>query len=279
MLSKLWHKLVPQRHGEIATEGYVENVEGELFTTRKGFSLICEAFADEYVRLGGEVRLRSSVVRVDVAGRRCRSVTYRDATGAEREEPCDWFVSTLPIDVMPGMLHPPAEPELLASSRELRFRAIVFVGLLVKRSGVLPASFMYFRDKSFNRITDLTRFKVEVRPAGATILVAEITCQPGDEAWRDEEGTARRVIAELAGDGLLTEADVLESHVFKAEHGYPIYRVGYEQHLASVLAGIARYENLFTIGRQGRFAYVNTHVAMKMGYDLARQIAQRLEPA
>ena len=32
---------------------------------------------------------------------------------------------------------------------------------------------------SFNRITDLGRFGVAVQPPGATILIAEITCQPG----------------------------------------------------------------------------------------------------
>ena len=272
MVLKGWHKLFPEKPKTISTEGYVENVEGEYFTTRKGFSLICEAFAAEYVKHGGVLQLRSSVKRVNVRDGRCRSVSYVE-NGVEREAECDWFVSTIPINVMPGLIDPPADPALLAASRALRFRGIVFVGLLVRKTGILPASFMYFRDKSFNRITELTRFKVEVQPAGATILIAEITCQPSDAAWIDEERTARTVIEELVGDGLLDAADVIEHHVFKAEHGYPIYRVGYEKELATALAHIERYGNLFSIGRQGRFAYVNTHVAMKMGYDLARKIS------
>ena len=58
---------------------------------------------------------------------------------------------------------------------------------------------------------------------------------------------------------------------------YPIYRVGYEQQLATALAELEKYENVFTIGRQGRFAYINTHVAMKMGYEIARDLARRTQ--
>ncbi|HEX9640168.1 MAG TPA: FAD-dependent oxidoreductase [Candidatus Krumholzibacteria bacterium] len=270
-LGGVWRRFFPEGPKEISVEGYVENVEGEHFTTPKGFSLICEAFAAEYEKHGGELRLRAAVNRIEVSGRRCTSVTFVEG-GAERSEACDWFVSTMPISAMPGMIHPPASEALLEASRQLRFRAIVFVGILVKKQGALPASFMYFRDKTFNRITDLTRFKVIVNPPGSTILVAEITCQSTDRAWTDEEATARTVVEELVGDGFLEQSDVIETHVFKAEHGYPIYRVGYEEHLAKTLAGIGELENVASIGRQGRFAYVNTHVAMKMGYELARRM-------
>jgi protoporphyrinogen oxidase len=133
---------------------------------------------------------------------------------------------------------------------------------------------MYFRDRSFNRITDLARFGVTISPAGATILIAEITCQPGDALWEDEAQAAAGVVRELVDEGLLRAGDVLERHVFKVAHGYPIYSVGYEADLREALAGIAAAAvNVHTIGRQGRFAYVNTHVAMKMGYDLARRLA------
>lgn len=274
-------RLAPGRAGEstapaeIRTEGYVENVEGRYFTTRRGFSLICEALAREYVRLGGELRLGADVRRVRLRDGRCVAVEVaRD--GQAVTEPCEWFVSTVPINRLPDLLDPPPPAAVRAAARALGFRAIVFVGLLVARPTVLPASFLYFRDKSFNRLTDLARFRVEVAPEGATILVAEITCQPGDPPWVDGEAAAARVVDELVADELLAREDVLETHVFRAEHGYPIYRVGYEAHLAAALDGLAQIPNLSTIGRQGRFAYVNTHVALKMGYELARELTPRL---
>jgi protoporphyrinogen oxidase len=271
---KLWRKIVPAPPQEIRTDGYVENVEGEYFTTRRGFSLICEAFAREYERQGGRVLLRASLKRVLVEGARCVAVEYEHEGRHERAE-CGELVSTIPLPLLPPMISPPASPDLLEAAGALRFRAIVFVGLLVSRPVVLPASFMYFRDKTFNRLTDLARFKVEVDPPGSTILIAEITCDPGEALWSDTKLAGDRVVAELVTDGILAQSDVKGVHVFRSEHGYPVYGVGYEERLATALAGLGRYDNIHSIGRQGRFAYVNTHVAMKMGYDLARAFERR----
>ncbi|MEZ6014956.1 MAG: FAD-dependent oxidoreductase [Planctomycetota bacterium] len=273
-LLALWHKVFPAPAKAISTEGYVENVEGEYFTTRRGFSLICEAFAAEYQRAGGELRLSTTLQRVEFDGGRCTGVTLRSADGEAREA-CDWFASTIPLSLLPTLFHPPAPVALAEAAGALQFRAIVFVGILVRRATVLPASFMYFRDKTFNRITDLSLFKVEVDPPGSTILVAEITCQPGERLWTDEDHASACVVDELVADGILAHGDVTSTHVFKAEHGYPIYRVGYEERLATALREVAALQNVSSIGRQGRFAYINTHVAMKMGYDLARDLASR----
>jgi protoporphyrinogen oxidase len=196
-------------------------------------------------------------------------------SGGAAHEPCDWLVSTIPLNLLPALFHPPAPAALTEAAQALKFRAIVFVGILVRRATVLPASFMYFRDKTFNRITDLSRFKVEIEPKGSTILVAEITCQPGERLWTDEQLASGSVIDELVADGILAHGDVLSTHVFKAEHGYPIYLVGYEERLATALRELAARPTVSSFGRQGRFAYINTHVAMKLGYDLARDLAAR----
>jgi protoporphyrinogen oxidase len=132
---------------------------------------------------------------------------------------------------------------------------------------------MYFRDKSFNRLTDLAHFRMEITPPNSTILVAEITCQPGDPYWTDEAATKKEAVTELISEGLFQESDLINVHVFKSENGYPIYEVGYEERLKTALAAVKSVGNFESIGRQGRFAYVNTHIAMKMGYEAAARAA------
>jgi protoporphyrinogen oxidase len=267
---RLKARVLGRARGVVPGEGFVERVAGAHFSTPRGFSLIAECYADELRRAGGRLVLGRSVTSVHLDAGKATAVTTDDGVA----HPCAHVVSTVPISRLPAMLHPPPAADVLAAAARLRFRAITFVGLLVARAGVLPAAFMYFRDRSFNRITDLARFGVGIEPAGATILIAEITCQPGDPLWDDERAAAAGVVRELVEEGLLREDEVLERHVFKAEHGYPIYAVGYEEDLRATLAGVARAaDNVHSIGRQGRFAYVNTHVAMKMGYDLARRVA------
>lgn len=276
----LWERLrtrvLGPRRSDALGDGFVERVAGEHYSTAKGFSLIAECYAEELRRHGGTLVLGRTVTGVHCVGRRATAVRTDDGM----EHLCDEVVSTVPISQLPALLQPPPAPTVLAAASRLRFRGITFVGLLVSRPDVLPAAFMYFRELSFNRITDLARFGVAIEPAGSTILIAEITCQPGDRLWEDEAAAAQGVVDELVAEGLIRADEVIERHVFKTAHGYPIYAVGYEADLRAALDGLAAaVDNVHTIGRQGRFAYVNTHVAMKMAYDLARRVATDEVPA
>lgn len=253
----------------VPTENYVERTEGEQFTTDQGFSLIAEKLSQEFVRLGGRIQLNCKVTQVSVLAAANR-YKVRTESGAEYE--VGSVVSTLPINKFPSMIEPALPDHIIKAASALSFLPIVFVGLLVNKKNVLPASFMYFRDKSFNRVTDLGRFKIKVKPEGATILVAEITCSPTDRFWLDAEYCKSQTIQELVSEGLLSRSDVLEAHVFRTDVGYPVYKLGYESHLQTVLSHLEGLANLYSIGRQGRFAYINTHVAMKMGFETAAQI-------
>ena len=110
-------------------------------------------------------------------------------------------------------------------------------------------------------------------PKNATALIAEITCSKEDRFWTDPEYAKSKVVSEFIEEGLISEHEILETHTFSTEYGYPLYALGFEDSLATIMEELARWPNLHTIGRQGRFAYINTHVAMKMGLEAARAIA------
>ena len=271
VLEKLKHRLLPQRRRAVSTEGYVEKVEGVNYTTKTGFHSIVDAYAQEFTRSGGTLILDATVVAINAPECRVESVTYRTAAGPT-VLPVDHHISTMPISLLPQMITPAPPAAVLDAAASLKFRGTIFVGLLIGKKSVLPASFMYFRDKSFNRITDLGQFDIDVKPAGSTILIAEVMAQPSDPTWSDDAGVIAGVVRDLVAEGLLDEAEVVERHAFKTPFAYPIYSLGYETALQTVLAAVAGYAHLHTIGRQGRFAYVNTHIALKMGYEVARKI-------
>ena len=271
VLEQLKRKLLPQRPKAVTTDGYVEKVEGVNYTTKSGFYAIMEAYAAEFTRLGGTLLLNTTVTAVHAAGMRVESVSY-STPSASATIAVDYHISTVPISLLPGMIDPPPPTPVRDAASALRFRGTIFVGLLVRHHKVLPASFMYFRDKLFNRITDLGQFDIDVQPPGSTILIAEVMAQPTDPIWNDDAAATAGVIGNLVDEGLLQEADVVERHTFKTPFAYPIYSIGYEAALSTVLKAVAGYANLHTIGRQGKFAYINTHIALKMGYELARTI-------
>lgn len=263
--------LKPKR---VTTSGFVEKVEGELYTTKEGFSRITQRMADRVVEAGGTLLLNTKAVRLNRTEGRVVSVTVKGPEG-ERDLPCSAVVSTLAINEAARAFSPALGPEVEQAAAQLRFRAIVFVGLKVKRPKVLPASFMYFREHSFNRVTDLSSFAFDIQPPGTTLLVAEVTCDPKDALWSDEALVKESVLKDLEREGIVRRDEVLETHVYRTRHGQPMYTLGYEKALESLLSAFARLDNFETAGRQGRFSYVNTHVAMKMGYEAAERLLSK----
>src|SRR6185436_7536501 len=100
-----------------------------------------------------------------------------------------------------------------------------------------------------------------------------------DRYWTDDAYAKQAVLDDLAREDIAAPADVLDMHVFRAEHAYPIYTLHYERHRDVVLDAIGRTANMETAGRQGRFAYINTHIAIKMGYEAADRLAAKLQRA
>ncbi len=250
-------------------EGFVEKVEGELWTTKRGFSLICERMAEDFKGKGGELRLKTRATKILVEGGRVVAV---ELEGGERVA-CSGLINTLALPDAVAMLSPAPSPEATAGAAALRFRAIVFVGIKIRRPKVLSASFMYFREHSFNRVTDLSHFGFEMNPPSSTLLIAEITCDPKDALWTDDAAAIEAATADLVREGLIGRSEILSAHAFRARHGYPVYALGYEENLKAALTAFSTLANAQTAGRQGRFQYVNTHIAMRMGTDAAEALA------
>ncbi len=262
------------RGSDIKTEGYVEKVEGELWTTKRGFSMICDRMAEDAVKKGARLMLSTKVVGLTREGMKVVGVEVE--SGGRRETlPCSGIVNTLALNEAATSFTPSLGPDVAAAAAALRFRAIVFVGLKVTRPRVLRASFMYFREHSFNRITDLASFGFHL-DAGTTLLVAEIACDPTDKVWTDEALAVKSVVDDLAREDIIAPSEVASTTVFRTRHAQPMYLLGYEKALKTLLDAFSSLENAETAGRQGRFQYVNTHVALKMGADAADRLNARL---
>ena len=253
------------------TEQFVEKTEGDIFTTRRGFSMIAERIMSQIESLGGTVRLNTSAKQLNIADNRIESIKTSIGKIEEIVE-CDHVISTLPLGVLVKLAYPAPPKEVQEAAARLKYRATVFVGTVVRRKPVLPASFMYYREISFNRIMDLGYFGIDINPEDATILIAEVNCETSDFIWIEENHAKEMVINDLVKEGLLDKNEILETHVFKAPHAYPIYLLNYEKDLKVLFDWVDSIKNLQTIGRQGRFQYINSHVAMKMGYNAADAI-------
>lgn len=271
-ISKCFRRQNPH---DLKTEKFVEKVEGDLYTTKKGFSLITQRIADSIIKQGGIIHLNANVTKIIREKDRITTVEFIEKDEIHRIA-CDGLINTLPINETMLMVEAKFDENVLAAAKQLKFRALVFVGLLISRTKVLPSSFMYFRQHSFNRISDLGQFGFHIHPEGSTVLIAEISCGVTDRAWTDEAFAKEQVIQDLIREKLIESEELMSVHVFRAQHAYPMYTLHYEKHLDLLLKIIETMTNIETAGRQGRFQYINTHIAMKMGYEAADKLIQKM---
>jgi len=253
---------------------FVENVDGQLYTTKIGYRGIINKMVEDIKKNGGKIHIDSEVVKIKINENRVNEITIN--SDKIHDFQVDGLINTIPINKAILMVTPEVSKVAKESAESLEFRALVFVGVLVNKPKVLPVSFMYFREHSFNRIYDSSYFSHDTVIPGTTILVAEISSGKQDRWWSDDKYCKEMVLKDLLREKIIEEKNVLEMNVYRYEFGYPIYKLGYEKHLNKLLDYIKNIKNFKTAGRQGRFQYVNGHIAMKMGFEAAEEIKKTL---
>jgi protoporphyrinogen oxidase len=239
---------------------------------RFGMGQIYSRMADEIRARGGEVRTGARVVGLETANDRVVAVRVESARGGERV-PVGELLATAPLTDVARWLRPEMR------TTPLRFRALVFLILFLRRSDFSENTWMYVasRDLTMSRIQEPKRRSAWMSPEGRTSLLLEIPCDVGDETWRASTDDLRaRMLCELASLGFRVD-DVLGATRVRVEHGYPVYHLEYDRERRALLSEVAKFRNVRVAGRQGLFRYVFMDAAMQMGVEAARQM-MRGEP-
>ena len=273
----------------------------ELFYPPTGAGLVSERMAERIRAHGGDVRTGTLVTGIDaengrVTGVRTRRVGPTDVkadgqlgllangreaqpvrrlawspSATEERVPADRIVNTLPLPVLIELLGEAASPEAHAAAKLLHFRPITILGLLVKRAQCLPAQSIYFQDKTFTRLSETRHYGgTGVCGPDETVLLCDITCDLNGAIWNATAAELAQTIGrELAAEGFLTMDEITEAVVLRSTMGYPVYLVGYEQAIDTLMKELGRVENLVTGGRQGLYKYVDMDIASEMGLAMA----------
>jgi protoporphyrinogen oxidase len=224
------------------------------------------------------VRYRS-VPPTDRGGQLCVLASGTEGTvdpfdgrrGPEQRVAADRIVNTAPLPALIDLLGDAVSPEARAAARYLRFRALTIVGLRVKRPKALPAQSIYFQDKTFNRLSETRNYGgTEICAPDETILLCDITCDVNDKIWNADPDELGRICArELEQEGFMKVSELAESVVLRSTFGYPVYMVGYEQAIDTLMNELMTFDGLVTGGRQGLYKYVDMDIASEMGLAMA----------
>lgn len=268
LLSSDFKKQQEERETSLITRFYYPKLgPGQMWETVAGQVKAC----------GGEVRMKTRVIGVQLQGKHVVSATLENVdTGATEEVPCDFFFSTMPIKHLIGMVRPYPPSTVVEVAEGLQYRDFLTVGLLLRKLHVqergkqpamnVPDNWIYIQEG------DVRVGRVQVFNNWSPYMVAdqentvwiglEYFVNEGGDLWvKSDKDLVDMGIAEMEKIGFLKKEDILDGCVLRMPKAYPAYIGSYEQ-LPAVQEYINGIDNLFAVGRNGMHRYNNQDHSM-----------------
>jgi protoporphyrinogen oxidase len=228
----------------------------EYMYPRAGISDLYENMAARFRECGGDLKLETPAVCLRRDGNRIVAVTFRQ-NGSEETVPCRGVVSTLPLPALVKMITPALPQPVLDHARQLRYRSLKLVYLVINREQLTDFHWVYLLDKEFriNRVSEQKNVSPHMGPSGQTVLCVEVSCWKDEPIWSaPDEELFEVAFRDLQRTGFgVDRSEIAEYHVFGIETAYPVYELNFEGHLVTTLKAVHSLDNLLTIGRHGLF--------------------------
>ncbi len=236
----------------------------------QGAGIVYERIAERLIATGGQVLLNSPIRQVRTVDSRVTGITTADG----QEHTYDHAISSMPLTLLvQGLSNVP--PAVLDAVEQLKFRNTVLVYLEVADPQLFRDQWLYIHDARVRvgRVTNFNNWHATASPS--SILCCEYWCNNNDATWcASDEQVAAQAVAELKLVGLLL-SPVQKSHVIRLPRSYPVYRIGYRQHVDVVSSFLRSIHGLSVIGRYGSFKYNNQDHSILMGLLASENILQR----
>lgn len=250
---------------EIARKAGMAGADKFLYP-RLGFGHTCDALAEKIQSAGASIILRASPKKIVIKDGQIDQLEYMLGKQKHVLKP-DFVFSTVPLRSL-TTLCAPCSSSVRQAAKELKHRSLVMLYIVVNRDRVGQKDAYYFASKEilFNRISEQKNFSPQMAPEGKTILCADISCDASERLFSaSDEEVFQTAKESLKCSGIIPMSDVDYWFTRRVKHAYPVYSLGYEGHLKTVLDWADSVENLITLGRQGLFAHNNFHHSVMMG--------------
>ncbi len=239
-----------------------------------GPGMMWEAFSRSVELQGGEVRLKSPVVRLRLEGRSVRAVIVRRGD-REEEIPVSRVLSSMPLRDLVRRMEPAPPAEVLKAAARLVYRDFILVGLVVDRKNLFLDQWIYVHspEVAVGRIQNFKNWSRDMVPdPDMSSLGMEFFCSRGDGLWeRTDQALADLAARDLERLGLAKRAEVVRSAVFRQTEAYPVDLTDTPGHVETLRRFLSRIPNVQTMGRNGLHRYDNQDSAMVTGIRVARR--------
>jgi len=260
-IGKVLKRLLPRGAGSGARSS-----KGIFYYPRRGYGQISERLREAAEAAGARVLLGTTVQGIELAGAHDQRVETRSPQGQQIIIGRHLW-STIPVTTLARIVKPVPPDDVVVASTRLDLRAMVLVYLVLRTDQFTEFDAHYFPEEElpFTRLSEPKNYAGLREPAGVTVLCAEIPCQRGDALWTKADDELGALVMEGLGRvGLPVRCQVLDVTVRRLPAAYPVYRRGYEEHLAKLDQWIDGLDGVLSFGRQGLYAHDNTHHALFM---------------
>ncbi len=261
-LGKMFQKILS------AVPGIGSGAGGRFFYPQGGFGQISKSLLVAAKNAGAVFHPNTMIKSIQVTGKAIKEV-YCERDGRVVSHRPDYVWSTIPSSDLVQCLEPPPPPWVLQASRNIDYRAIILIYLVLEQDQFSEYDAHYFPepDIPITRLSEPKNYSNVQGPRNRTVLCAELPCATTDAEWQmKNEELGRLVLRCLESAALKVKSPVKEVMTRRVCHAYPMYRHGYEGYFNQIDQWLSGIENLLIFGRQGLFVHDNTHHALSMGY-------------
>ncbi len=239
----------------------------EFWYPRLGPGMMWEKTKDLVEKSGyGETLFRSAPTAVLHENGVITAVRVWGSDGGERTIEASALISSMPLAELFDLFEPKLDPAAIRAAHSLHYRDFVTVALVIRRKDMFPDNWIYIHEPGvkLGRIQNFKNWSPEMVPGPeTTCLGLEYFCFTTDPLWRMQDKDLVAFAAdELEKIGLAKKEEVLDGAVVRMPKTYPVYDDAYERAMPEVKKAVARFANLYPVGRNGMHKYNNQDHSM-----------------
>ena len=247
-----------------------------FYYPKHGTGTIYEGMAKEIKKSGSKILTASSPAKINYSQNKISSVECV-IKGKKKILAPKTLVSSIPLTEFMGLLSPSPPKIVMSALKKLRWRAQVYLFVTIDKEFVTKDNWIYLPERKLHigRIAEMKNFSTAMSPKGKTSLFLEFFVNEGDEIWNKSAKELFEIaVKELESINLLKRADIRNYYLIKKKNVYPVYDLNYQENLKEVKSFLDGFENLYYIGRPGRYKYTNQDHSLEMGILAARGIIE-----
>jgi protoporphyrinogen oxidase len=241
-----------------------------------GTGLIYETIKDRLLEKGYKIFLSTYPKKILHANRTVKKVVCASPEGPIEIE-CKNLIESVPLKHFLDLLDQAPAEHIKNAQKKLRYRSQVYLFITLDKETVTADQWIYFPNTEIpiGRMSEMRNFSPLMSPPGKTSLFLEFFCTAGDAVWNMSEAELLDyALVHLEKMKFIRRDEVRKAYRMREENVYPIYDLSYKEYLETMKRYLDKFENLYYIGRPGRFRYNNQDHSLEMGILAAKSVIE-----